>query len=52
MVDRITHCPGKIDLSLQHLEAEMIRLDILLRREMQGWRMAGQDLAMRFVGST
>jgi AAA+ superfamily predicted ATPase len=35
--------PGEIDLSLRHLEAELVRLDILLHREVKRWQLADQD---------
>ncbi len=40
----------KRDLSLSHLQAELARIDVLLRREIRRWQMAGQDPADAFRG--
>ena len=37
-------------LSLAHLQAELARLDVLMRREVRRWRLAGQDPADAFRG--
>ncbi len=42
--------PGKDDLSLEHLQAELKRIDILIRREVQRWQLAGQDPSDEFRG--
>ncbi len=42
--------PASLDLSLQHLEAEFARLDVLLRRAVHRWRLAGQSPADDFRG--
>jgi hypothetical protein len=38
------------DIDLQHLQAELARIDILIRREVRRWQLAGQDLADGFRG--
>jgi hypothetical protein len=38
------------DLSLQHLQAELARIDILIQRAMRRWQLAGQDAADTFRG--
>jgi ATP-dependent 26S proteasome regulatory subunit len=38
------------DLSLKHLQAELVRIDILIQRQVQRWRLAGQDPADIFRG--
>jgi hypothetical protein len=38
------------DLSLQHLEAALARVDVLLRRAVRRWQLAGQDPADAFRG--
>lgn len=38
------------DLSLSHLEAELTRIDISLRRQVRLWQLAGQDPADAFRG--
>jgi hypothetical protein len=38
------------DLSLQHLRAELARIDILIRREILRWQLAGQDPHDAFRG--
>jgi ATP-dependent 26S proteasome regulatory subunit len=39
-----------IDLSLQHLQAELARIDLLIRRQVDRWRLANQDPADGFRG--
>lgn len=39
-----------MDLSTQHLLAELMRIDALLRREVRRWQLAGQDPADAFRG--
>jgi ATP-dependent 26S proteasome regulatory subunit len=50
MGEPIIRSPREIDLSLRHLEAELMRLDVLLHRENRRWQMAGQDPADAFRG--
>ncbi|HEY83697.1 MAG TPA: ATP-binding protein [Chloroflexi bacterium] len=38
------------ELSLQHLQAELSRIDILIRRQLRLWQLAGQDPADAFRG--
>jgi SpoVK/Ycf46/Vps4 family AAA+-type ATPase len=38
------------DLNLEHLQAELARLDVLLRRQVRRWQLAGQDPADAFRG--
>jgi hypothetical protein len=38
------------DLSLSHLQAELLRIDLLICREVQRWKLAGQDPADAFRG--
>jgi AAA+ superfamily predicted ATPase len=38
------------DLSLQHLQAELARIDLLVQREVRRWQLAGQDPADQFRG--
>jgi ATP-dependent 26S proteasome regulatory subunit len=38
------------DLSLKHLQAELARIDVLIRRQVQRWRLAGQEPADNFRG--
>jgi len=38
------------DLSLSHLQAELARIDVLLRREIRRWQLAGQDENDAFRG--
>ena len=40
----------ELDLSLQHLQAELARVDVLIRRQVRRWRMAGQDPTDTFRG--
>ncbi len=44
------HSDELIDVSLQHLQAELAHIDILLQREIRRWRLAGQDPADTFRG--
>jgi ATP-dependent 26S proteasome regulatory subunit len=39
-----------LDLSLQHLQAELARIDILISREVRRWQLAGQDPGDAFRG--
>ncbi len=50
MGEPIIRSHHEIDLSLRHLEAELMRLDVLLHRENRRWQMAGQDPADAFRG--
>ena len=38
------------DLSLRHLEAELLRVDLLIHREVWRWQQAGQDPTDAFRG--
>src|SRR5262245_58378959 len=38
------------DLSLQHLQAELARIDLLVQREVRRWQLAGQDPSDQFRG--
>jgi len=38
------------DLSFQHLQAELLRIDLLIRRQVLGWQKAGQDPKDAFRG--
>lgn len=40
----------KPDLSLKHLEAELMRIDVLLHREVWRWQQTGQDINDVFRG--
>ncbi len=40
----------EIDLSLQHLQCELRRIDALIRREVRRWQLAGQDPNDAFRG--
>ena len=42
--------PGEADLNLQHLQAELKRIDVLIRREVRRWQLAGQDPSDDFRG--
>ena len=42
--------PREPDLSLGHLEAELARIDVLIRREVRRWQLAGQDPGDAFRG--
>ncbi len=39
-----------VDLNLRHLQAELARIDTLLRREVRRWQLAGQDPSESFRG--
>ena len=41
---------GEDDLSLQHLRAELERIDVLIRRQVRRWQLAGQDPSDDFRG--
>ncbi len=41
---------NETDLNLQHLQAELERIDILIRREVRRWQLAGQDPSDDFRG--
>jgi hypothetical protein len=36
---------SSLDLDLQHLQAELARIDVLLRQSTERWQLAGQDPA-------
>jgi hypothetical protein len=38
------------DISLKHLEAELVRIDVLIHREIRRWQLAGQDPTDAFRG--
>ena len=38
------------DLNFQHLQAELLRIDLLIRRQVLGWQKAGQDPKDAFRG--
>jgi ATP-dependent 26S proteasome regulatory subunit len=38
------------DISLEHLQAELARIEVLIQREALRWQLAGQDPADRFRG--
>ncbi len=44
------HQTTNLDFNLQHFEAELARLDILIQRAIHHWRLAGQDPADNFRG--
>jgi AAA+ superfamily predicted ATPase len=44
------HAPAPVDLSLKHLQAELARIDVLIRREVRRWQIAGQDFGDAFRG--
>jgi len=44
------HIPSQPDLSLRYLEAELARIDVLVRREVRRWQLAGQDPGDAFRG--
>ncbi len=46
----ISRLAPESDLSMRHLQAELARLDILLRRQIARWQQAGQDPADAFRG--
>jgi SpoVK/Ycf46/Vps4 family AAA+-type ATPase len=39
-----------MDISLKHLQAELARIDLFIRREVRRWQLAGQDPADSFRG--
>ena len=39
-----------VDLSLQHVQAELARIDLLIRRDVLRWQLAGQDPDDKFRG--
>jgi len=39
------------DISLSHLQAELNRIDLLIRREIHRWQLAGQDFHDHFRGT-
>lgn len=41
---------NKADLSLEHLQAELFRIDLSIQREIRRWRLAGQDPTDSFRG--
>jgi ATP-dependent 26S proteasome regulatory subunit len=41
---------ASVDLSLQHLQAELTRIDLLIRRQVDRWRLANQDPSDGFRG--
>ena len=42
--------PAKSDLSVEHLQAELARIDVLIQREVWRWQLAGQDPTDAFRG--
>jgi hypothetical protein len=46
-----TFTPADTDLSLRHLQAELARIDLLIRRQVRRWQLAGQDLHDTFRGT-
>ena len=38
------------DLDFQHLHAELVRIDVLIRRQIYLWQLAGQDVNDAFRG--
>ena len=42
--------PAKNDLSVEHLQAELARIDVLIQREVWRWQLAGQDPTDAFRG--
>jgi hypothetical protein len=45
-----TGTPTETNLSLEHLLSEFARIDLLIRREVSRWQVAGQDSADTFRG--
>ncbi len=43
MTELETRVPTQPDISIRHLEAELMRVDVLLHREVWRWQQAGQD---------
>ena len=41
---------GPMDLSFRHLQAELLRIDLLIRRQVLCWQKAGQDPQDAFRG--
>ncbi len=41
---------GEVEASLRHLQAELVRIDARIRREVRRWQLAGQDPADSFRG--
>lgn len=50
MTHQVTRAPVNTELSLGHLQTELARIDVLLRREVRRWQLAGQDPADAFRG--
>ncbi len=46
----LNYDPTSSDLSLAHLQAQLSRLDILIRRQVRRWQLAGQDPTDAFRG--
>jgi hypothetical protein len=46
----VKHFLPKLDLNLRYLQAELARIDVLIRREVRRWRLAGQEPADTFRG--
>jgi hypothetical protein len=42
--------PAEVDLDLAHLQAELARIDAVIRRQVRQWQLAGQDLGDAFRG--
>jgi ATP-dependent 26S proteasome regulatory subunit len=47
---KAVHPTEGADLSVQHLQAELARIDILIHREVRRWQLAGQDPTDAFRG--
>jgi ATP-dependent 26S proteasome regulatory subunit len=41
---------AEVEASLRHLQAELVRIDVRIRREVRRWQLAGQDPADSFRG--
>jgi hypothetical protein len=50
LANRVGMAPCEADLNLRHLEAELARIDVMLRRRLAAWRAAGRDPADAFRG--
>jgi hypothetical protein len=50
MENPVVFTPVETDLNLRHLQAELARIDLLIRRAVRRWRLAGQDPADTFRG--
>jgi AAA+ superfamily predicted ATPase len=50
MGEPIASSPAGTEVSLKHLQAELLRIDVLIRRQIQRWRLAGQDPTDAFRG--